>query len=83
MYRKHGHNPSDDEVERLGYKAFAPARPAFVPTVDDWHAAARDVATGDPDELAVVAEQLADLWPGPHPGWGGYWAWWDDDWGAP
>ncbi len=85
VYRKHGHQPSDDEVERLGYKAFGPTRPAFVPTPEDWQAAAQDVASGDPDELAGVAAELAELWPGRH-GWGsfpGYWAWWDDDWGAP
>ena len=92
VYRQHGHKPSDVEIEKLGYKAFGPTRPAFVPTPDDWQAAARDVATGDPDELADVAEELADLWPERHaagwgfafPGYPGYGFWmWDDDWGAP
>lgn len=61
-YRSHGHVPDDGEIAALGYRAFSPLRQPFVPTADDFRAAARDVAVGDPDEQAVAVE-VAAYWP--------------------
>jgi hypothetical protein len=79
-YRNHGHVPSDDEIAAVGFKAFGPRRPPFEPTKDDFQRAHADTATGDPGELAGLAAELADLWPGWFPcfPWG-YGYCWDDD----
>lgn len=61
---KHGHQPSDAEIEKHGYRAFAPSRPPLVPTPDQFQRALADCATGDPEEGKLEAERLADLWPG-------------------
>lgn len=63
VYRKHGHEPSDVEIAQHGFKAFGPRRKEFTPTKDDFQRASRDLATGDPDELADVAEEVAEWWP--------------------
>ena len=70
---RHGHEPSDQEIAAHGYRAFAPARPPFVPTKEDFHRAHSHCATGDPDELAELGQQLADLFPGWWPGY--FWGW--------
>lgn len=72
-YVGHGHEPSDDEIARHGYRAFGPQRPAFNPTRDDFRRALGDCATGDPDELGGLAEEMSGLWPGwVWPGFYGY-----------
>jgi hypothetical protein len=80
-YRKHGHVPTDDEIAKTGFKAFGPRRPPFEPTKDDFRRAYADTASGDPDELAGVAAELAALFPSswvPCFPWG-YGYCWDDD----
>jgi hypothetical protein len=62
-YRPHGTVPSDEDIARLGFKAFGPARPAFVPADADWERASRDLATGDPEELVDLAAEVAAYWP--------------------
>lgn len=61
-YRSHGYVPSDDEIARLGvkaYEAFGPRRPLFVPSEEDFKRAAGDLAPGDDgEEYAAVAEAL-------------------------
>jgi hypothetical protein len=62
-YRTHGHEPSDREIASLGYKAFGPRRPPFVPTAEQFQRAAEDLATGDDEELAETAATVAGWWP--------------------
>lgn len=75
-YRPHGHEPNDGEIARLGYKAFGPRRPPLVPTKEQFARAGEDMATGEPEELADTAAEVAGWWPGPIP----FWPWgYDDD----
>ena len=62
-YRPHGHDPTDSEIEKYGFKAFGPKRPPFVPTAEQFQRAAEDAATGDDGELAETAATVAGWWP--------------------
>ncbi len=66
-YRPHGFVPSDEIVAREGFKAFAPKGEPIRPGDDREKQMMAEVhrfdATGDPDELADVAAEVADYWP--------------------
>lgn len=83
-YRAHGHEPSDEQIAKEGFKAFPPKGKPMRPgderekaLMAGWLPAC---ATGDADELKELAVELADLWPGGYPCFP--WAYgytWDDD----
>lgn len=68
--------PNDEQISKLGFRAFAPKREPFAPKASDFKRALNDVATGDPEELEDLANELYELFPnaGYHPMmfWGGY-----------